>query len=109
MAGSDSNARTFVRLLGFLRPYRWSLAVSVVLAAASQGAAIALVRVTQDVIDEAVRPRDRDALWVLVGLILALGLARALFMLGRRFISGRQALGVEFDMRNALYAHLLRL
>ena len=30
-------------------------------------------------------------------------------MLGRRFISGRQALDVEFDMRNALYAHLLRL
>ena len=25
----------------------------------------------------------------------------------RRFISGRQALGVEFDMRNAMYAHLL--
>ena len=30
-------------------------------------------------------------------------------MVGRRLISGRQALGVEFDMRNALYAHLLRL
>src|SRR5688572_6557346 len=30
-------------------------------------------------------------------------------MVGRRFISGRQALGVEFDMRNALYSHLLRL
>jgi ABC-type multidrug transport system fused ATPase/permease subunit len=30
-------------------------------------------------------------------------------MVGRRFISGRQALGVEFDLRNALYAHLLRL
>jgi ATP-binding cassette, subfamily B, bacterial len=104
-----SNARTFVRLLGFLRPYRWSLAVSVMLAVAAQAAAIALVRVTQDVIDEAVRPRDRAALWLFVGLILALGLARAVLMLGRRFISGRQALGVEFDLRNALYAHLLRL
>ena len=30
-------------------------------------------------------------------------------MLGRRLISGRQALGVEWDMRDALYAHLLRL
>jgi ATP-binding cassette subfamily B protein len=28
---------------------------------------------------------------------------------GRRLISGRQALGVEFDMRNALYAKLVRL
>src|SRR2546429_786879 len=30
-------------------------------------------------------------------------------MVGRRFISGRQALGVEYDMRNRLYEHLLRL
>ena len=30
-------------------------------------------------------------------------------MVGRRFISGRQALGVEWDMRDALYARLLRL
>ena len=30
-------------------------------------------------------------------------------MLGRRIISGRQALGIEKDMREALYAHLLRL
>jgi ABC-type multidrug transport system fused ATPase/permease subunit len=30
-------------------------------------------------------------------------------MVGRRFISGRQALGVEYDMRNSLYAHLQRL
>ncbi len=100
---------TFVRLLGFLRPYKVSLLVSVVLAVASQGGAIALVRITQSVVDEAIRPRDRDQLRLLIALILVLGLARALLMVGRRFISGRQALGVEFDLRNKLYSHLLRL
>ena len=30
-------------------------------------------------------------------------------MVGRRLISGRQALGVEMDMRNGLYARLVRL
>ena len=30
-------------------------------------------------------------------------------MVGRRLISGRQALGVEYDLRDGLYAHLLRL
>src|SRR5688572_3509350 len=104
-----SNRRTFVRLLGFLRPYRWSLLVSVLLAVAAQAAAIALPAVSQRVIDDALRPRDRDALRFYVGLIVVLGLVRALLMLGRRFISGRQALGVEFDLRNALYARLLRL
>jgi ATP-binding cassette subfamily B protein len=101
--------RTFVRLLGFLRPYRWSLAVSVVLAVASQGTAIALVWVTKDVIDDAIRPRDERMLWIFIGVVVALGTARAGLMIGRRFISGRQALGVEFDLRNTLYAHLLRL
>jgi ABC-type multidrug transport system fused ATPase/permease subunit len=101
--------RIFGRLLGFLRPYRWSLAVSIVLAAASQAAALALVRVTQSVIDEGIRAHDQRMVWILVGIAIALGAAKALLLVGRRFISGRQALGVEFDMRNALYAHLLRL
>jgi ABC-type multidrug transport system fused ATPase/permease subunit len=101
--------RIFWRLLGFLRPYRWSLAISIVLAAGSQAAAIGLIRLTQSVIDDAIGPRDERMLLILVGVIAALGAVKALLMVGRRFISGRQAIGVEFDMRNALYAHLLRL
>jgi ABC-type multidrug transport system fused ATPase/permease subunit len=103
------NLHTFGRLVGFLRPYRWSLVFSIVLAAGSQAASIGLIRITQSVIDSAIRPRDEQLLWIFVGVIAAVGLVKALLMVGRRFISGRQALGVEFDMRNALYAHLLRL
>jgi ABC-type multidrug transport system fused ATPase/permease subunit len=101
--------RIFWRLLGFLGPYKWSLAVSIVLAVGSQAASLGLIRLTQSVIDEAIRPRDERMLLILVGVIAALGAVKALLMVGRRFISGRQALGVEFDMRNALYSHLLRL
>ena len=101
--------RSFVRLLGFLRPYKWSLWLSVALAVGSQGAQIALLLLTGDLIDKAVKPRESGTLWVYIWLILALGLAKALLMVGRRFISGRQALGVEYDMRNALYAKFLRL
>jgi ATP-binding cassette subfamily B protein len=108
-ANSHPHLRIFGRLLGFLRPYRWSLAVSIVLAAASQAAALALVRITQSVIDQAIRPQDRHLLLIFVAVIVGLGAAKALLMVGRRFISGRQALGVEYDMRNALYSHLLRL
>jgi ABC-type multidrug transport system fused ATPase/permease subunit len=101
--------RIFWRLLTFLRPYLWSLGLSIALAVGSQAAAIALIRLTQSVIDDAIRPRDERTLLILVGVIAAVGAVRALLMVGRRFISGRQALGVEFDLRNALYAHLLRL
>jgi len=100
---------TFARLLGFLRPYRLSLIVSIVLAVGSQGAQIALIWITKHIIDGALRPHDRHKLWIFVGTIVALGLARAVLMAARRLISGRQALAVEMDMRQGLYAHLVRL
>jgi ABC-type multidrug transport system fused ATPase/permease subunit len=101
--------RTFVRLLGFLRPYRWSLAVSIVLAVGSQAAQIALIAVTGAIVDRAIRPHDRHELWVLTGAIVGLGVLKAVLMAGRRLISGKQALGVEFDLRDAIYSRLVRL
>jgi len=101
---------TFVRLLGFLRPYRVGLAVSVVLAVGSQAAQIALVWLTgRNVIDHALIHHDRHRLWMTVGEIVAIGFVRAGLMLGRRLLSGKQALDVEMDMRSGMYAHLVRL
>jgi ABC-type multidrug transport system fused ATPase/permease subunit len=104
-----SNRRTFVRLLGFLKPYKASLIVSIVLACGSQAAQIALVWVTGGVIDNAIQPGDSDKLRMYVILIVGLGVLKAGLMVGRRLISGRQALGVELDLRNSLYARLVRL
>src|SRR5260221_4519042 len=100
---------TFVRLLGFLRPYRVSLVVSIVLAVGSQAAQIALIWMTGRVVDHAIRPRDTHELWIFVWTVVGLGVIKALLMTGRRLISGRQALGVAMDMRNGLYARLVRL
>ncbi len=100
---------TFARLLGFLRPYKISLVVSTLLAIASQGAQIALVWVTAHVVDDAIIPRDAGKLWVFVWVMIGLGALRAAFMAARRLISGKQALAVEMDMRQGLYAHLVRL
>jgi ABC-type multidrug transport system fused ATPase/permease subunit len=109
VASSHPYARTFVRLLGFLRPYRWSLAVSIVLAVGSQAAAVAIAFLTGDALESAVGAQDRSQLWAIALAILLVGAVRAAFMAGRRLISGRQALGVEYDMRDEVYAKLLRL
>jgi ATP-binding cassette subfamily B protein len=109
VAESHPYLRTFVRLLGFLRPYRWSLAVSIVLAVLSQAAAVAIAFLTGDALEGAVDAEGRSQLWTIAIAILLVGAARALFMAGRRLISGRQALGVEYDMRDEIYAKLLRL
>ena len=109
MAESHPYLRTFVRLLGFLRPYRWSLTVSILLAVASQAAAVAIAFLTGDALESAVDAQSQRQLWVLALAILLVGAARAVFMAGRRLISGRQALGVEYDLRDEIYAKLLRL
>ena len=100
---------TFARLLGFLKPYKWSLGVSIILAVGSQAAAVAMAFLTGAALQQAIQSRDHHGLWVIAALVLSVGLARALLMMGRRLISGRQALGVEFDMRNSLYSKLVRL
>ena len=104
-----SYRHTFFRLLGFLKPYKWSLIVSILLAIGSQAAAVVIAFLTGDGLQEAATTGSREAIWWIALGILAAGLVRALLMMGRRLISGRQALAVEFDMRNALYAKLQRL
>ncbi|HKA26970.1 MAG TPA: ABC transporter ATP-binding protein [Gaiellaceae bacterium] len=101
--------RTFFRLLGFLRPYKASVAISTVFAIGYQGSQIALVWLTKNVIDDALSPHDSNKLWEYVGAIVVLGVLRAVLMYGRRMISGRQALAVEMDLRHNLYARLVRL
>jgi ABC-type multidrug transport system fused ATPase/permease subunit len=99
---------TFLRLVGFLRPYRRSMLVSIVLAVGSQAAALVAILLTRDVVT-ALRRDELHRLKWLVALVLALGVARALMMAGRRLIAGKQALLVEQDMRQAVYAKLVRL
>ena len=99
---------TFVRLLGFLRPYKWSTAISVVLAIGSQAAALIGVYLTGSVAN-ALTKNERDQIPRLVAAIIVLGVARSAMMAGRRLIAGKQALDVELDLRTAIYAKLVRL
>jgi ABC-type multidrug transport system fused ATPase/permease subunit len=98
----------FFRLLGFLEPYKLSMIVSVVLAVGSQVTLLLATYITGS-IASAVNSHERDRLPWLVAEVLVLGVARAVMMVGRRLIAGRQALGVELDMRTSMYAKLLRL
>ena len=107
-ADTPTNWRTFLRLLGFLRPYRGTLLFSVFLAGVSQGSQIGIAFLTGAVID-AIRHSRRTELWWLVGAVAAASAVKAASLAGRRFIAGNQSLGVEYDMRTALYAKLVRL
>jgi ATP-binding cassette subfamily B protein len=100
--------RMFWRLLGFLRPYRAGVIASFILAALAIGGTVAIPYLTGRAIDE-VRAEDRDALKVLALAILVAALLRLGLTVARRLVAGRVSLGVEYDLRNRLYAHLQRL
>jgi ABC-type multidrug transport system fused ATPase/permease subunit len=99
---------TFIRLLGFLRPYKWSMLVSILLAVGQQAAGLIGVFLTGSVAAALVHHRRHELPW-LVAAILGLGLVRAAMMSGRRLIAGKQALYVEMDIRTSVYAKFVRL
>jgi ATP-binding cassette subfamily B protein len=99
---------TFWRLLAFLKPYKATLWASVALAIVSQTGSLAFPFLTGKVV-QAIEDGDKTLVPELIGIVLLVGVIKAAAMVGRRLISGRQALGVELDMRNAIYAKLLRL
>ena len=99
--------QTFWRLLGFLRPYRGGVASSLVLATAAMGTGVLIPFLVGRAID-AVR-RGEPRLWPLAAVIVAAGVLRLVFSVVRRLVAGRVSLGVEYDLRNRLYAHLQSL
>jgi ABC-type multidrug transport system fused ATPase/permease subunit len=50
-----------------------------------------------------------ENLWPLALAIIASGVLRLAFSVARRLVAGRVSLGVEFDLRNRMYAHLQSL
>jgi ABC-type multidrug transport system fused ATPase/permease subunit len=100
--------RTFRRLLGFLRPYRRTLIVSLVLAWAAMGMTVLIPWLVGGTVD-AITRGDRPAILPLAAAILGAGLLRLALTASRRLVAGRVSLGVEFDLRNRIYSHLQAL
>ncbi|MDP9344588.1 MAG: ABC transporter ATP-binding protein/permease [Actinomycetota bacterium] len=99
---------TFVRLLGFLRPYRGGVIASGVLAAVAMGMTVAIPYLTGRAIDQ-IRAGDKADLTRLGLAVLGAGVLRLALTVARRLIAGRVSLGVELDLRERMYAHLLSL
>jgi ABC-type multidrug transport system fused ATPase/permease subunit len=99
--------KTFLRLLGFLRPYRRGVIWSFVLAGVAMVAGVAIPALVGATID-AIRRGERQ-LWPYALAIVGAGLLRLSFSVARRLVAGRVSLGVEFDLRNRMYGHLQSL
>jgi ABC-type multidrug transport system fused ATPase/permease subunit len=99
---------TFVRLLGFLRPFRAGAAWSLVLAALAMAATVAIPWLTGRGVD-AVTRGDRADVRTYAGLVVLAALLRLALSVARRLVAGRVSLGVELNLRNRMYEHLQAL
>jgi len=95
---------TFWRLLGFLRPYRRAVLVSLGLAAVAMGTGVLIPFLVGRTVDE-IRGDGAD-LWPLAVAVVAAGVLRLAFSVSRRIVAGQVSLGVEYDLRNRMYQHL---
>jgi ATP-binding cassette subfamily B protein len=98
-----------LRLLRFLRPYRWQVVITAGCAIGLMACSITLPYLTGRVIDEVLQAGDRDPLVPLTLAVVGVGLVRFAFAIVRRYLAGWISLAVEFDMRQRLFRHLERL
>ena len=60
-------------------------------------------------IDDVLNGQQQDALLPLVIIVIVVGVIRAFFAVIRRILAGHVSLGVEFDLRDRVFAQLQRL
>ena len=99
---------TFKRLLGFLRPYRRQVVLSLVFASVAMGMTVLIPWLVGEAVDT-IRSGDRPDLMPLALAIVGAGLLRLGLTVIRRLIAGRVSLGVEYDLRGRFYSHLQAL
>lgn len=104
-----SPARSLWRLRRWIRPYRTSLAGMFLFSFVGMLCQSLVPLVIGAVVDGPIRHHDTAALWPLIGVTLALGVAEAVCFLLRRLSMAKAAVAIESDIRRDLFAHLQRL
>ena len=101
--------RALRRLLPYYRPYRWQVILGlafVVISSAFASVTPWLLRSALDGIRSGVEPRR---IWLLGGGMVGLALAAGVLRFGMRELINGLSRRIEYDLRNDLFSHLLRL
>jgi ATP-binding cassette subfamily B protein len=94
--------------MGFLRPYRAQLWVSLIFAWAAMGMTVLIPWLLGRAIN-AIEDHDKPDLLPLALAILGAAILRMGLTVVRRLVAGKVSLGVEFDLRQMFYSHLQKL
>ena len=107
---NDPAARRGLRLMfGLFKNYRRDGLLSIASALVWMAVVVVVPYVEKLVIDRAIAGERRELLGPLVGLLLAVGLIKALGVGGRRWFAFRLSYRAETDLRNRIFEHVQRL
>ncbi len=99
--------KTFWRILRLLADYKWLMIVGFVLAFAQMGLGLVVPRIIQVTIDGALLGGDTGRLVTYGLILLGVAVVRFAVAVGRRLTTGRASLGIEYDLRNRVWTHIL--
>jgi ATP-binding cassette subfamily B protein len=99
--------KTFWRILKLLGDYKWLTILGFVLAFAQTGLNLVVPRIVSRTID-ALESDQSERLVTYALVLLGVAVVRFVVSVGRRLATGKASLGIEYDLRNRMWAHLLR-
>lgn len=107
--GKAYDSRQMRRLLGFLRPYRWSVLLAVALLIAGSLIELAGPYLTRIAIDDHIRNSDAAGLRRIALLYLLLLVGQAIITYTTTWLTQRIGQRIMYDMRMSLFSHLQKL
>ena len=99
--------KTFWRITKLLGDYKLLTLVGFVLAFIQMGLGLLVPRITQLTINNALLGGQTSKLAVYGLALLGIALVRLVVSVARRLATGKASLGIEYDLRNRLWARLL--
>jgi ABC-type multidrug transport system fused ATPase/permease subunit len=100
--------RASLRVLKLFHGYGWLVFWGFVTALAQIGLSVTVPRIVQLIIDRALVGGQHRLLYIYGLVLLGIGIVRFGVAVARRLVTGKVSLGIEYDLRNRLWAHLVK-
>ncbi len=99
--------RTFWRIMRLMGHYKWLVIGGFACAIGGMVMSLVIPLITRQIIDRALVGGKTGLLVTYSLALLGVAVVRLGFSIGRRLTTGKVSLGIEYDLRNHMWAHLL--
>ncbi len=99
---------TVRRVIGFARPYRWDLAIFLVIAALDAVITVSYPVLLGVIIDKGILPKRTGVVLALAGVVVGLALFDAILSIVSRYFTARVGEGLIYDLRTQVFGHVQR-